>query len=311
MKHHAVILAGDKKYGRKAPPSEVGRFLSAIEPAVEKSLAMSIEGRSTLSYKPAWLTKAADIRFIEITGRQETILHFEARTIGEAYPKLFDQQEMWSTKPDEKSTGFDVFSSVLSHVTKGMKDSDRFDRQLLGSIEKFSPVLNGKYQRIEISGAGSQQVISSIDEDTIAKASDLKSLTPQPQMVKLAGILDMIRWSNQSFGLKLSNGETVYGILMHDDVDSIKAFGQKKIIIEGKAIFRPSGKLLRIETYTAALGEDAPKLWEKVPKPISKPIDRRKFVRKQTSTNGVNAYFGKWPGDESEEELLALLEASA
>jgi len=32
------------------------------------------------------------------------------------------------------------------------------------------------------------------------------------------------------------------------------------------------------------------------------------YYKPQTTNTGVNAYFGTWPGDETEEELLALLE---
>ena len=32
------------------------------------------------------------------------------------------------------------------------------------------------------------------------------------------------------------------------------------------------------------------------------------YYKPQTATTGVNAYFATWPGDETEEELLALLE---
>ncbi len=58
------------------------------------------------------------------------------------------------------------------------------------------------------------------------------------------------------------------------------------------------------------------------PKPSEEPEDqqpvrRRTLVRKldlealyqpQGPTTGINAIMGKWPGDESEEEILALLE---
>lgn len=32
-----------------------------------------------------------------------------------------------------------------------------------------------------------------------------------------------------------------------------------------------------------------------------------KYHRPQTSTTGVNAYFGTWPGDETEEELIEMM----
>ena len=37
-------------------------------------------------------------------------------------------------------------------------------------------------------------------------------------------------------------------------------------------------------------------------------IDRRALYRPQTPSSGINAIIGRWPGDESEEEILAALE---
>lgn len=52
-------------------------------------------------------------------------------------------------------------------------------------------------------------------------------------------------------------------------------------------------------------------------KPEDQPVRRRILVRKldlealhqpQGPDSGLNAVMGKWPGDESDEEILALLE---
>ncbi len=37
-------------------------------------------------------------------------------------------------------------------------------------------------------------------------------------------------------------------------------------------------------------------------------LDRRALYRPQTPSSGINAIMGRWPGDESEEEILAALE---
>ena len=41
---------------------------------------------------------------------------------------------------------------------------------------------------------------------------------------------------------------------------------------------------------------------------IVRKLDRSTLDQPQTPTTGINAIIGKWPGDESEEEILALLE---
>ena len=39
-----------------------------------------------------------------------------------------------------------------------------------------------------------------------------------------------------------------------------------------------------------------------------KEMDRPSLDQPQTPTTGINAIIGRWPGDESEEEILAALE---
>jgi hypothetical protein len=49
------------------------------------------------------------------------------------------------------------------------------------------------------------------------------------------------------------------------------------------------------------------------PEPTSRPVivrklDRQALHQPQGPDSGINLLIGKWPGDESEEEILALLE---
>ncbi len=310
MVHHKIILTSKHGYGTKAPPEEIGKVLSTVKPAISKSILMAVQGRSTISGRPrGWLQRASDIRFVDISGDVETVLHFEAPTIGQAAPELYKQAEFWPTKPDESSTGFDLFRKVISDVSESVKDSLLFDRQLLISLAGFRSALNGRYQEIGFIGRKKTDK-AVIDISTIEKAGELRDATPRSQMARILGRLDMIRWSNQSFELELENGERVYGILLSGEIDSLKDFGKQEVLVEGKVFYRPSGKLLRIEAVSAISGEGTPKLWSKVPEPISRTIEPSKYRKKQTSTTGVNAFFGTWPGDETEEELLAALEAS-
>lgn len=43
-------------------------------------------------------------------------------------------------------------------------------------------------------------------------------------------------------------------------------------------------------------------------KVLVRKFDRRALHQPQGPDSGINAIIGKWPGDESEEEILALLE---
>src|SRR4051812_4941602 len=89
------------RVGRRGPSPALGCVLERIPDAVRQAVRMAVEGRSRARGKrPEWLRAAADIRFLGHEGEGETHLHFEALTLGEAAPRLYEQQELWPTKPD-------------------------------------------------------------------------------------------------------------------------------------------------------------------------------------------------------------------
>lgn len=308
MEHREITLQTDQNYGKKAPPAEVGALLRNIGDSVRKSILMAVEGRSSSRGRPqSWLINASDIRFVDITGTKDTILHFEIPTMGEAFPELYEQKVLWQTKPSESDTGLDLFSRVLHDVLIKDTNSNLFDRQLIHNISKYNKILNGNYHGILL-GNGVTGNKSFISFETIENAKYLGQHTPKPRMGRITGQLDMIRWSTQSFEIILNDREKVNGILIDNDIDELKEYGSGKITIEGKIIYRPSGRILRIDAHSFMPATEQSEIWSKVPPPIGKELDKRSIRKKQTKKNGVNAYFGIWPGDESEEELLALLE---
>ena len=90
---------------------------------------MVFRGQSTAKGKrPGWLTAACDVSLVGVVGGEESILTFEAPTLGEAAPELFRQSEFpWTNRPNPEDTGFDLLCDVLRDVTQGNAESERFD----------------------------------------------------------------------------------------------------------------------------------------------------------------------------------------
>ena len=311
--HHTIRLIGPQHdYGREAPALPVGNLLRSIEPAVRQSILMAFLGRSRPPGRPrTWLVWASDIRFVDIeAGKQgETILHFEAPRLGEAAEELCRQQESWPSRPPARDTGIDLLCDVLGDVAAHRVDSDRFDSSLLKRIEGFGKVLDRAYQGAVFAGdryLDEQPAI--LDEATIANARQLTLETPPPQRVRVVGLLDMIRMSSQGFELLLDDGARPRGVLVEGDMAALKPMCGNRVLVQGSAIYRPSGRLLRIDADRIEPGDDLPGIWSVIPPPRSRKLDAREFLKPQGPASGVSAFFGKWPGDESDEEIAAYLE---
>ena len=75
----------------------------------------------------------------------------------------------------------------------------------------------------------------------------------------------------------------------------------------GTAFFRPSGSLLRIEADSIEPAGLESAVWSRVPAPLFRGADGSSLRQPQGIRSGLNAIIGRWPGDETEEELAAAL----
>jgi hypothetical protein len=309
--HHAVRLSGPKGFGRRAPPASLGIVLQRVDDVARRSVLMAFEGRSMATGRPkAWFNAACDFRFLGLDGDADTILHFEAPRLGEAADELYRQAELWPTRPSPTWTGFDVLAGVLEDVGAADRDSTRFDRPLLQHLAHFSRLIDSGYDELRFeehrTSAAAEAVLNRM---TVESARQLSSTTPPPRAVRVAGRLDMVRVSTQSFAIQLDDGQEVRGVLTDGSISAQSSLLNKRVLVLGRAVYRPSGRLLRLDADTIVDGADAPSLWSKVPGPLGRPRGVADYRKAQAATTGVNAFFGKWPGPESDEELMALVDA--
>lgn len=73
------------------------------------------------------------------------------------------------------------------------------------------------------------------------------------------------------------------------------------------ARFRPSGKLLLVDAECLGEAEPGDEVFDEAP--AAQVGQMAAPVVPQDKKSGVNAFFGIWPGDETDEELLAAVRA--
>ncbi|WP_437634307.1 hypothetical protein [Sorangium sp. So ce854] len=302
--HHAVRLSSPRAFGRRVPPAPLGAALKQVDDAVRRSVLMAFEGRSVTAGRPrAWFVAACDLRLVDFEGNDDTTLHFEAPELGEAAAELYLQTEMWPTRPPPGWTGFDVLAGVLQDVGAGNQDSERFDRPLLQHLAHFGRLFEAGFDAIRVeehrSGVPGEAVL---DRATVATARKLSASTPRAQAVRIAGLLDMVRVSTQSFAIKLDDGEEIRGVLTGGSVDSAGVLLNRRVLVHGRAVYRPSGRILRLDAERIEDGHGISGFWSKLPKPLFRGrIDPGALYRPQTASTGIHAIFGRWPGDETDE----------
>jgi hypothetical protein len=283
-------------------------MMSYVPPLVEGSLRMAIEGASVSQGRPpAWFQRASDIRFVGYDHEgDDTLIALQVLTIGEAAEELYEQRELWDTRPNPDQTAFEVLRRVVDEVASENNESSWYDRQLLTRFAKMKKVFGPEIQAIQLADNGH---LSEVNEQIAETAGRLGTRTPANRQVRVAGLLDMIRHSTRSFSLHLESGEEVHGVMEStEDTDILREYFGKPVLVLGRAVYRPSGRLLRLDAAALEDGAGVPAVFGKVPPPQAvRPASPSRPKLSETGKRGVPAFFGTWPGEETDADLDSLV----
>ena len=216
------------------------------------------------------LKHAADIRFIghEGTGSEITVLHFELPRFGSAAPDFFRQASFWDDQPSPDDTAIELLGSALNDVSARKADSSRFDPPLLSRISRYSRMLQRGIDRVSLVDAALPSV-PRIDADVVEAASQLAAVTPGGQRVRVAGRLDLMGASERVLKIEVRPGEFVTVLWEQDEpVEAFHELFNKDVVIEGIAVFRPSGTVLRIDADLIGPASSQEDFFREVPRAV-------------------------------------------
>lgn len=298
-----LILRGPGAKGVRVSARLLRATVDVLVDAVEEAVRLRVEGRSRArGSKPAWLERAAGFE-VELT-QGSTVLELEAPPLAEVCPAVFAQGELFEPVAADRSS-IDVFADSLADVIGRERDSDLYDEGFLDTVLDLGKVFDQGIESVEFEGS---RVVAVRGED-LPGVRDLRRSIPPDQRVRLAGMLDSLRHSNRTFEIVLAGGESVRGVLAAESGEIAEVGPQlgSMVTVEGTAKFRASGRLLRLDAdWISATSGDAA-LWSAPPRPLFAPLGPADLRLPQGPRSGVAAIFGQWPGDESEEEVQALL----
>ena len=142
-----------------------------------------------------------------------------------------------------------------------------------------------------------------LNASTLVNAKQLHDKTPRPQAAILVGKLDMVRHSTQTFALIMDDGQEVRCVMVEDDVDCVTPLIKHQVTVSGRVVFRASGRVLRVEAESVRGAVESDRFFAKIPRPNAQRFDLRRVLREQGHKRGLAAIIGKWPGDETDEEI--------
>lgn len=304
MKKHRISLIGPGAQGPKVSAQVLAKVLDLLVKACKGATRLRIDGRSTArGTPPAWLDKVSDFTVLKLE-KGSVAIELEAVPIREIDPGLLAQQDLF-TAIDGESSAFSLMKESLADVLAEDLESDKYDEGLVKTFAGFSTVIDDDVCSLQIDEE-SPVVVDNTATQTVKR---LQFKTPPPQQVMLSGRLETIRHSDRMFMLITESGPQIRGLAEAIPATTLSDHFGKQVLVHGEAQFRPSGSLLRIEaTQIEGVDEVQAALWAKVPRPLNQSVNQRDFAVAQGPRSGLNAVFGNWPGDESEEEFYAAME---
>ena len=290
------------------PPDPIGYLVRRVPHAVQMAVRMAFRGRSGPGRPPAWLRAMTDIRFVEARGGAETVVRFEAPRLGEAAGDEYAQLELWQDQPDAEDTGFDLLGDIIADLEAHDRDSTRFDPPILKAVRGFGQVVNGHFDEMLVTGRRyPAEKPAVMDKAVIETAGEFYKITPSPVRARMVGTLDRIEASTRSFTVLLDDGARAHGLLAEGEIDDLAVLFDRRVLVLGEAVFRPSGRFLRVDAEHVSLAGDEPPIWSELPEPGDARLDVHALRVSQGRKRGLAAVVGQWPGDETDEEIAELL----
>lgn len=281
-----------------------------LSQGAERALRLAIEGQSIKKGPaPTWLSKAAD--FI-LTGMKEgsTTLIVDAATLGEVAHDQISQMDFWHMPPKTNDTALTILSQALHDAGSEVMESERYDSGILETLLDFKQLLRHNGVRIKLTAEKRPQENFVLDKATLNSIQKLKQATPLPHAVLVSGLLDAIEHSKRRFQLTLKNGETVRGQIDEKAVslEQMRKFWGQKVTIQGVLHYKASGKPRFLEAQVIDAAQPGDGVLEMIKAPQS-PAQVWAQVKSEIAGRDLVAEIaGKWPGDESIEEILEALE---
>ena len=300
-------LHGPSGLGASPRPELVGSLLTGLHDTLVDSVRMGFLHTSRVRGRiPKGLEAAANVRFVgmEGSGDDVTKLHFQVARFGDVAGELFDQRQLWDDGPKPEQTAFDLLALSLGDVRNQRGDSSRYDHGLLNRFAKYSSSLKRGLDSILIVGSNLNE--ARIDPVLVEAAESLRKQTPPSRRVRLCGKLDMLGVSRKVMGLYLEDGTLVTALWNTEDFAGLAGYLDKDVVIEGLAVFRPSGRLLRIDADAIDSAGTQDSYFSVLPLPGV--VDYAAAVRVRPGSSPYKDLLGMIPGEESDEEFQKALE---
>lgn len=195
------------------------------------------------------------------------------------------------------------FSAALSDEG----DLDNLDKPLLKSLMKFKKSFVNDNEVFYFSNRNTVPEIE-IRKNDFKKIENLEDSIPEPKRVMVNGVLDEMKISKSKLGLITEDGNINLFVTEKSILPELTEYLGHEVTISGTAHFNPNGTVsfIRVDEYTEPSESD--KIFNRKPRAMATEQQVLFQLKAGKKRNPLNELIGSWPGDESLDELLEMLD---
>lgn len=286
--------------------------LAVLLDGARQATRLVVDGESTRKGpRPAWLDAACRL---ELTGLAagSVVMELEAPSLAQAAPARFGESKQVplfgvpSSTLDSGQSAVDIFGTLLADALGDDPGQVFADRAFLDTCVRFARLAGEGYDGVQLEGIAGHAAPILVRRDGVAKLEALRDDTPGPRATRLVGTLDTISASKPQVILLLADGTPVTARVETHDNTQLRTLYGAQVVVSGMAHFRPSGQLLTIDVTHLAPARPEDAMFDRAPVASTGSV---LLVQPGDEAIGVATFFGTWPGEESDQELLDALRA--
>lgn len=187
------------------------------------------------------------------------------------------------------------------------EDKNYLDKPLLLSLSKFKKIFKSNNEVFRFSNRGATPEIEVVLDD-FKKIDRLDERTPEPKKVLLHGKLDEMKYSKSKLVLITAEGPLNAFTERTQLFERVKDFFGKEVSIMGEAHYKPGGGLSFVEVHDVFEPGKTDRFFSHKPHAMGVQEQIALQLKSGKSKNPLAEITGKWPGDESLDELLGMID---
>lgn len=307
----SVSVEAESGLGANPRPELIGPILTKIPRSLRDSVRMAFLRSSHPAGRiPDSIKAACAITFKGKSGKGKSLteLIFQVPSFGEAAPQFYEQDTFWPEFPKPEETAFDLLGLTLRDLDTENSDSSHFDQKFLKELSGYGSVFKKGISRLSL-GRDNKDTNPYLDEEVVQTANRLSLSTPDPRRVRVSGRLDVMGASKGILKIEVKPGSFASALWNgKEEIETHKALFNKDVVLEGTAIFRPSGTLLRIEADILYPMAKQDEFFREIPYAVAQNDYTQASYLKVEESSAYKTILGSIPAEESDEEFIAALE---